>query len=259
MSSRDLLAHVVERLVADWRAGRPVPSEFYLMAHRALAADREAAIELILHEYELRCEGVPDAAIRDEFLTRFRDYRPDLDDALDVYSIEEDLGWPEPPPSGAETDGDASDARAWPLVEGYSIEARLGEGASSVVYRAKQLKFNRDVALKLIKPGRSPGLGTHEAEAIVHLDHPRIVQVFDIGQYAGATFLSMKLFAGGTLKDHLSEFGLFVLAGQFPSPSRRVLRRRQEEIAREMAAVAGAVDHAHRRLVLHRDLKPDNL
>jgi eukaryotic-like serine/threonine-protein kinase len=129
----------------------------------------------------------------------------------------------------------------------YELERVLGEGGMGVVYKARQLSLNRAVALKMIKAARfaSPDdlrRFQNEAEAVARLDHPNIVPIFEVGQFEHQQYFSMKLIAGESLDKRLKDY---------------VADPRQS--ARLVAAIAGAIHHAHQRGILHRDLKPANV
>ena len=134
-----------------------------------------------------------------------------------------------------------------PSIPGYSIEAEVGRGGMGVVYRARQSRLNRTVALKMILAGAHAGAEAGarflaEAEAIARLQHPNIVQIFHIDEHEGRPFFEMEYVGGGTLADHID--------GQ-PLPPR--------EAARLVARLARAVAEAHRAGIVHRDLKPNNV
>src|SRR5213596_1480136 len=129
----------------------------------------------------------------------------------------------------------------------YELLEEIGRGGQGVVYRARQKSLNRIVALKVI------GLAhwateAHvkrfrmEAEAAAHLDDPRIVPIYEIGERDGACYFSMKLIEGGQLDN---------VIGSELMPGR--------EAAELMAKLAHTLHHAHQNGVLHRDVKPGNI
>jgi hypothetical protein len=129
----------------------------------------------------------------------------------------------------------------------YEVLGEMGRGGMGVVYRARQISLDREVALKMI---RSEALASddeirrfrNEAEVVALLDHPGIVPVYEVGEHEGQVYFSMKFVEGGSLNQRVSGYAL--------EPRRA---------ARLMIGVAGAVHHAHQRGVLHRDLKPANI
>ncbi|MBN9120186.1 MAG: protein kinase [Planctomycetes bacterium] len=143
----------------------------------------------------------------------------------------------------------APDAPAYPRPLGdYELLAEVGRGGMGVVYRARHLKLNRLVALKMVlAPGHAGRAELErfrrEVEAIARLDHPNIVPVYEAGAAPdGCPFFAMKWFPGGTLREARGRF-----AGRFAGAARLV------------ADLARAVHHAHQRGVIHRDLKPSNV
>ncbi len=93
-----------------------------------------------------------------------------------------------------------------PIIAGYDLLGELGRGGMGVVYKARHLKLNRLVALKMILAGghaREDDLVRFrcEAEAVAGLYHPNIVQIFDIGEQDGLPYFSLEFVAGGTLED----------------------------------------------------------
>jgi WD40 repeat protein/tRNA A-37 threonylcarbamoyl transferase component Bud32 len=129
----------------------------------------------------------------------------------------------------------------------YQIEGELGKGAMGVVYKARQVQLDRVVALKMI---RSAGLADAEerarfkaeARAVARLQHPNIVQVFEVGEHEGMPFLALEFVPGGNLADQTRGV---------PWEARRV--------AALVEKLARAVCHAHEKGIVHRDLKPGNV
>jgi serine/threonine-protein kinase len=157
------------------------------------------------------------------------------------------------PPADAGGDPDRSAAapaaggEAPVAIRGYEVLGVLGRGGMGVVYQARQIRLNRLVALKMVIAGAHAGPTQlarflTEAEAVAQLQHPNIVQIYEIGEHDGLPYFSLEFVNGGTLAAKI--------AGK-PLPPRRAA-----ELA---AALAAAMDSAHRRGVIHRDLKPANI
>jgi serine/threonine protein kinase/WD40 repeat protein len=132
-------------------------------------------------------------------------------------------------------------------VPGYEILSELGRGGMGVVYLARQLGLNRPVALKMILSGEHAGSAERdrfrrEAEAVAALQHPNIVQIYDIGEAQGRPYLAFEYISGGSLSAYLE--------GQ-PWPAKPA--------ADLVEAVARAMQYAHERGIVHRDLKPANI
>ncbi len=132
-------------------------------------------------------------------------------------------------------------------VLGYEFLGELGRGGMGVVYKARHIKLNRLVALKMILAGsyaREEDLAHFrtEAEAIAGLHHPHIVQIYDVGEHDGLPYISLEFVEGGTLEGRLD-------GTPWPAP----------RAARLLETLARAIHAAHQRGVIHRDLKPANV
>ena len=129
----------------------------------------------------------------------------------------------------------------------YEIAAPIGAGGMGEVYRAKDTRLGRDVAVKVLPAhmSSSPELRQRldrEAKTISQLSHPHICTLHDVGHQDGTDYLVMELLEGETLADRL---------GRGPIPLDQALRIGIE--------IAGALDAAHRQGIVHRDLKPGNV
>src|SRR5262245_26725422 len=134
-----------------------------------------------------------------------------------------------------------------PAIPGYELEALLGRGGMGVVYKARQLRLNRTVALKMLLAGAYASRNEQErfqreAEAVAGLRHSNIVQIYDVGDHESRPFYTMEFVEGGTLAE--------MLRGT-PLPAR--------EAATLVATLADAVQLAHQAGIVHRDLKPGNI
>ncbi len=133
-------------------------------------------------------------------------------------------------------------------VGGCRILELIGRGASASVYRAKHLGLNRMVAVKLLSSvSKDPTQVKRlllEARAIARLEHPNIVQVYDVGFFRGYFFMVMQLLKGETLSVRLNEWGGAMVEEQALA------------VVRDVARGLGA---AHEKGIIHRDIKPDNV
>lgn len=133
------------------------------------------------------------------------------------------------------------------VVGDYQILSELGRGGMGVVYKAKHRKLNRVVALKMILAGKHSGneaLGRFiaEAQAVAKLQHPGIVQIFDIGEHEGLPYFSLEYVEGNDLHKDL-----------------KGLPRDPKRSAEMVEQLSLAMQYAHDHKLLHRDLKPANI
>jgi serine/threonine protein kinase len=129
----------------------------------------------------------------------------------------------------------------------YRITERLGQGGMATVYRARDVRLERDVAVKVLHPAfkNDPSFNerfTREARIVANLNNDNIIPVYDTGEQDGQAYLVMRFIEGETLKARLSHGPLTVA-----------------ETTRLLDAVAGALDYAHSAGILHRDIKPSNI
>ena len=134
-----------------------------------------------------------------------------------------------------------------PRLADYELLAELGRGGMGVVYKARHVALDRTVALKMLLPSAVAGRAEldrfrSEVVATAALQHPHIVQVYEVGDSAERPFYTMQFIEGPSLSQRLRDG---------PIPGR--------DAARYVATVARAIHHAHQRGVLHRDLKSSNI
>src|SRR6266516_5730772 len=128
----------------------------------------------------------------------------------------------------------------------YEIRAKVGEGGMGEVYRARDEKLNRDVAIKVLPASLSQDQDRlrrfeQEAQAAGALNHPNILAVYDVGTHAGAPYVVSELLEGQSLKERLCDGPL--------------AQRKSIDYAVQAAHGLAA---AHEKGIVHRDLKPDN-
>jgi len=133
------------------------------------------------------------------------------------------------------------------LSDRYAIERELGSGGMATVYLARDLKHDRDVAMKVLRPDVAAAIGSdrflREIRITAQLNHPHILPLIDSGDAEGLLFYVMPFVSGGSLRRQLGD------AARIPL-----------ELAVHIAQqVASALDHAHRLGVIHRDVKPENI
>ena len=133
-------------------------------------------------------------------------------------------------------------------IAGYTIEEQIGRGGMAVVYRASDKRLNRHVALKILAPELASDAGyqqrfLREMRAAAAVDHPNIVPVFDAGEADGALFIAMRYVDGQDVRTMLET-----------EPRLSAAR-----VCHLVAQAASALDAAHARGLVHRDVKPGNM
>jgi len=129
----------------------------------------------------------------------------------------------------------------------YELLEQIGYGGMGIIYKARQLRLQRFVAVKMIRPDRLASAADvlrfrSEAETVASLEHPNIAPIYEVGEHLNQQYFSMRLIAGESLDRRLTAY-----------------RDDPRAIARLVATIAEAVHHAHQRGILHRDLKPSNI
>ncbi len=131
-------------------------------------------------------------------------------------------------------------------IPGYDIIEPIGRGGMASVYRARQHSFDRNVALKILKPDLSEDDAfcqrfVMESLIVAKLNHSHIVQVYDVGEVKNNYYIAMEFLSGGDLQKRLK-------AGLSAQEAVSIIKQ-----------IASALDFAHRKHIIHRDLKPDNV
>jgi serine/threonine protein kinase len=131
---------------------------------------------------------------------------------------------------------------------GYEVESVVGLGGIGILYRARQLRLDRPVALKLVEPSvaRDPVVRERlrrEARAVASLDHPNVVPLYEAGEQDGTVYLVTRWVDG-------TELGALILSEGPLEPGRA---------ARTAAQIASALEIAHEQGLVHRDVKPSNV
>lgn len=134
------------------------------------------------------------------------------------------------------------------LGPGYELGDRIGAGGFAEVFRARDLRLKRDIAVKVLRPdlGLTPGMlerFRREAETVAALRHPHIVPIYDVGEQKGVAYIVMPLIEGESLRARMERDGAMPVA----------------EVRRILTEAASGLAAAHDAGVIHRDIKPENI
>ncbi len=133
------------------------------------------------------------------------------------------------------------------VADRYTIERELGVGGMATVYLARDLKHDRQVALKVLRSGLSSELSgdrfSREIKVAANLTHPHILPLFDSGDADGFLYYVMPLMEGESLRDRIAKSQQMAV----------------DEVVQIVGEVADALDYAHRHGTVHRDIKPENI
>ncbi|HEX9691370.1 MAG TPA: serine/threonine-protein kinase, partial [Gemmatimonadales bacterium] len=133
------------------------------------------------------------------------------------------------------------------IADRYVIEHELGEGGMATVYLAHDVKHDRKVALKVLRPELAAVIGAerflHEIKVTANLQHSHILPLYDSGAAQGFLFYVMPYVEGQTLRDKLHKEKQLAV----------------DEAIAVTRGIAGALEHAHKQGIIHRDIKPENI
>ena len=201
--------------------------------------------ELLLVELECR-KSVGLIPSKEEYLTRF----PEMAGLIDW--VWQSINGPGNSESSLTRDrrnssSESAKATISPRIDGYTILKQLGQGGMGTVYKARQLSLGRLVALKVMRhdlagsPRRYQRFRA-EADAVARLQHPNIVQIYEVGECEQSAYLALEYVEGNNLAEMLNGTPI-----------------KAQQAARLLREIALAIDAAHKQGIIHRDLKPANI
>jgi eukaryotic-like serine/threonine-protein kinase len=238
---------VCNRFEAAWKAGQR-PRIGHYLGHTPEPERSVLLGELLGLEVEYRRKS-GEGVLPEEYCRQFSEHAGLIHELLAEVPSGDARG--ATPAAGAATDTTPPAAAAGnepvPAVPGYEVLGELGRGGMGVVYRARHVRLERLVALKMILSGahaEETELARFriEAEAVARLQHPNIVQIHEVGDYNHLPYLSLEFVDGGGLDRQL--------AGTPQDP---------RAAASLLETVARAMHFAHKKGIVHRDLKPANV
>ena len=240
---------VVEIQKQRWATGDRISVEALVAEHADVASESDVIMDLIYGEVLLR-EGVGEEPDPNDYYRRFPALKSPIARQFQVHHalrIPEFVELQETAEGGATINDQDTNVRVPPTIPGFELHEVVGRGGSGTVYRARDTKLNRVVAIKLlisavsIDESQRVGL-LREAEASAQLRHPGVVDVHQVGQVNESPFLVMEFLEGGALSSRLR-------TGPLPA----------NEAVDLVQQVALAIHHAHSHGIIHRDVKPGNI
>lgn len=240
-----------------WRSGDCVTVERLLERYPELRMMPSIIVDLIYNEFLLRADS-GEGPSQSDFYQRFPEFADELRLVFEVDSVFDTAGGTTI--SHHERTTDNPQVPSVPVIPGYTVLNKVRSGGMAVVYKARCLRLNRIVALKVVRPEfrgdeRQAARFQAEAEVIAQLDHPHIVPIYEVGECDGNPYLALE-YVEGPLKDPAVADGdrirnLSDLVKGSPMEAK--------DAARLMRTVAQAVQFAHDHGIIHRDLKPSNI
>jgi tetratricopeptide (TPR) repeat protein len=233
---KDVLEDALDEQRRDWMSGKRIRATELLLRLSEVSSKPADAADLIYHEYLLRAE-LGECPDWEEYLRDFPlhvDRLQFLQEADQL--VEQALGA-----------GDPTDATTAQLDD-YELLEELGRGGMGVVFKARQKSLKRLVAVKMVRAGEAVfdeeerKRFENEAQTVARLQHPNIVQIYEVGETDGRQFLSLEFVEGRSLARHLDGT---------PLPARQA--------ASMVETLARAIHYAHEKQIIHRDLKPSNV
>ena len=192
----DALENALDEQRRDWMSGKRILAAELLLRLSEVSSNPAAAADLIYHEYLLRAE-LGESTDWNEYLRDFPRYAERLQflrqaDQLVAQALD------------ASNRAEAATAH----LDDYELLEELGRGGMGVVYKARQKSLNRLVAVKMLRTGK-PSTGRerkrfkNEAQAVARLQHPNIVQIYEVGETDGRQYLALEFVEGQSLARHL--------------------------------------------------------